>query len=59
MGLACSDAIASRPPRLPRTAGRGALTLGVLRPLPTEPLQIPALSLGELSATADGSVLGS
>ena len=28
-------------------AGRGALTLGTLRPLPTEPLHIPPLCLGE------------
>lgn len=35
--------------------GRGALTLGTLRPLPTEPLPIPPLSLaGRLVEQARG-----
>jgi hypothetical protein len=32
--------------------GRGALTLGTLRPLPTEPLHIPPLCLGERGTAA-------
>lgn len=37
-------------------AGRGALTLGTLRPLPTEPLHIPPLCLGaaDVARLADG-----
>lgn len=35
-------------------AGRGALTLGTLRPLPTEPLHIPPLCLGAADVAEAG-----
>ena len=37
--------------------GRGALTLGTLRPLPTEPLHIPPLCLGQGCRNFQGTPL--